>query len=288
MPRSLRSPTLRCTVNSTLHLSLLLTGPALILSCQAAETSPTEARPIEALAPVGTAGSPFAYLLERYDTDGDEGIAPEEYTRHDGQFARWDTNGDGLITEMDWTDQPAQVGSQIKVMQRMDVLGRYFQTDENGPEVLTLDELANAFFEYDGAGTPDEKLSEAEFRAGAEERALEMPGDGSMMGQSYLGEADGWARLTQHYDTDRDEVLSMDELSTIFIEQDVYELRFDQVRFDDRAAGMHFEPLSYESGLVVGSAVPAVTLTALRGGPSVDLAEIAGDQPIALIFGSYT
>lgn len=240
------------------------------------------------MAPVGTASSPFDYLLERYDADGDGTIAPDEYTRHDGQLARWDTNGDGLITGSDWAGGSAGVGSQIMVMQRMDVLGRYFQTDENGPEVLTLDELANAFFEYDGAESADEQLSEAEFRALADGRLLEMPGDGSMMGQSYVGDADGWERLTQHFDDNRDEALSLDELSAIFVDQDVYELRFDQVRFDDGAAGAHFERFSYEAGLVVGSPVPAVTLTALHGGASVDLAGIAGKQPIALIFGSYT
>jgi len=230
----------------------------------------------------------FAYLLDRYDSNDDAVITATEYTRHDGQFARWDRDEDGRLTEEDWTEVASQISPQIMIMQRLDVLGRYFQTDENGAEILTIDELANAFFDYDESGTADDELSEAEFRAMIDERAIEMPGDGSMMMQSYVGEADGWERLTQFYDSDASQTLSMDELSAAFAGSDSYELRFDQARFDGSPPDERFERLAYESGLVVGSPVPDLELTALNGGPPVELARVADGRPMALIFGSYT
>jgi len=261
-------------------------------ACQETEPGPqpivADEAPRETVPAITVSNATFAYLLERYDTDGDAVITPAEYTRHDGQLARWDLDGDGRVTEADWALEDPQVSPQIDVMQRLDVLGRYFQTDENELEILTIDELANAFLEYDGAGTPDEELTEAEFLALADERAVAMPGDGSMMGQSYIGEVDGWARLTRFYDQNGSATLDLTELTILFEQADVYELRFDQVRFDDGDAGAHFDQVAYEEGLTVGSAVPDVTLTTLHGDEPVSLAQAVGTKPVALIFGSYT
>jgi hypothetical protein len=80
----------------------------------------------------------------------------------------------------------------------------------------------------------------------------------------------------------------MFELAAVFEERDVYELRFDEIRFDDGAAGANFEALAYEAGLIVGSSVPDITLTTLHGEEPVRLTELAGGKPMALIFGSYT
>jgi len=244
---------------------------------QAAQVSPPE-----------SSGSTFAYLLARYDADRDGSITALEYTRHDGQFARWDSDGDQRISEADWSDQATTISPQIDALQRLDLLGRYFQTDENPGDVLTLDELANAFLEYDAAGTLDDHLTASEFAALAEERAVRMPGDGSMMKQSYIGEVGGWPQLADGFDSDGSGGLDMTELAAVFEERDVYELRFDELRFDGAAAGVYFDELAYEAGLVVGSSVPPVTLTSLGGGEPVALAELAGARPMALIFGSYT
>ncbi|MFT5051853.1 MAG: hypothetical protein ACI8QZ_003282 [Chlamydiales bacterium] len=283
-------------VNSTLTLLPALVGIGLVVGCRAAEPSSPGPVPGESLAEtpvgiapdVGDAVSPFGYLQQRYDADGDGVITAAEYTRHDGQLARWDRDGDGRLTQADWADATPDINPQIMTMRRMDVLGRYFQTDENGHDTLTIDELANAFFDYDEAGMADEELTEAEFLSMKDERAIEMPGDGSMMAQSYVGNVDGWERLTEFYDMDGSQTLSMAELATVFDGSDSYELHFDQVRFDDGTPGAHFEKLAYRAGLVVGSDIPEVTLTALHGAPSIDLAGIAGGKPVALIFGSYT
>lgn len=230
----------------------------------------------------------FDYLLDRYDVDGDQRISAEEYTRHDGQFERWDQDGDGHLSAADWSEAALRVSPQIETMVRMDILGRFFQTDENEEDLLTIDELANSFFEYDEVQEADERLTREEFEALAEAKAITMPGDGSMMKQSYVGDRHGWSRLTRLYDADGDERLTLAELSVLFEELDVYEFRFDRIRFDDGDAGAHFESLAYEIGLPVGSAVPEVSLTSLADDSSVSLAGLTGVRPIALIFGSYT
>jgi hypothetical protein len=276
------------------HPSSLLVAlaGALLGACQETQPAPQpivpDDAPRAAAPPIVVSNATFAYLLERYDADGDAVITQAEYTRHDGQLARWDRDGDGHVTEADWAVEDPQVSPQIDVMQRLDVLGRYFQTDENELEVLTIDELAGAFLEYDATGTPDEELTEAEFLALADERAVAMPGDGSMMGQSYIGEVDGWGRLTRFYDLNGSNSLDLTELTVLFEEADVYELRFDQVRFDDGDAGAHFDQVAYREGLTVGSSVPDVTLTTLHGDEPVSLAQVVGTMPVALIFGSYT
>ncbi|MFT7484499.1 MAG: hypothetical protein ACI9F9_000339 [Candidatus Paceibacteria bacterium] len=278
-------------LKSSLQVSAFLLGSGLMVACQAPGTPPAAVdvpMPTEASAMIAPASSPFQYLLNRYDTDGDETITQAEYTRHDGQLARWDTNADGMISGEDWSGDDSMVRPQITAMRRMDTLGRYFQTDEGGPMALTIDELANAFLEYDEAGSADELLSESEFLALADQRALKMPGDGSMMKQSYVGTSTSWNDMVRLYNMDGDDSLSMEELASVFEELDRYELRFDEVRFDDGGPGAQFEERAYIAGLEVGSSVPKVMLSDLKGGPSVDLALIAGDMPIALIFGSYT
>lgn len=230
---------LAAPTSAALGSAALGIGSILLGACQKTEPTPEAPEQVatSAAAQDETLDATFAYLLERYDTDGDAVIRPAEYTRHDGQLARWDTNADGVVSSEDWGAEDPLVTPQIDILQRMDVLGRYFQTDENEPELLTIDELANAFLEYDGAGDGNEELTEAEFRALAEERAVAMPGDGSLMMQSYIGEEDGWERLTRLYDLDGSGSLDLLEVTALYEQSDLYELRFDQVRFDGGVAG---------------------------------------------------
>jgi len=282
-----------------LHASLssvlpLLLGLGWLAACRSPEPQALadpvggQGPQLEAIAAFETADSVFGYLLQRYDEDGDGAVAAGEYTRHDGQFARWDLDADGRLTEQDWSSGDLRVGEQIDAMQRLDVLGRYFQTDEDGLEVLTLEELARAFDEYQGSEGTDEELTRQEFRSRSGAREVELPGDGSMMMQSYVGGGGGWRRLTRGFDADRSKTLSLQELSAVFEELDVRELRFDQVRYDDGAPGARFAERDYEAGLVPGSEVPDLTLSPLHGGPPVNLRSVAAERPVALIFGSYT
>lgn len=273
------------------RLAIFTTTPLILAACQSASPTTNESAAVESSDPpvlLEQSDSILDYLLERYDANRDQAVSAAEYTRHDGQFERWDTNSDGQLNAEDWTKESLSVMPQIMQMQRMDVLGRYFQTDENEPELLTIDELAAAFFEYDEAGNADEFLTQSEFEASSESRAIPMPGDGSMMKQSYTRDREGWELLSRHYDEDRDGSLTLPELTALFEELNVYEFRFDQVRFDDGEAGAHFESMAYRTGLPVGSDAPDVVLTSLADDSRVSLRSLTGIRPVALVFGSYT
>ncbi|MFT5288241.1 MAG: hypothetical protein ACI8QC_003599 [Planctomycetota bacterium] len=283
----------------SLKYLLVPIGICSLNACRATESHGDAAEPVPLpvqlsvplpgqVADVDPARTAFEFLLQRYDSDGDGALSSSEYKRHQGQFARWDTNEDGRISAEDWSADTPRVMPEITSMQRMDVLGRYFQTDDNAIELLTIDELAEAFYQYDEAGNLDEELVESEFRAGQAAHQVAMPGDGSMMMQSYVGDADGWTRLLRFYDADGSKSLNMLELSAGFEDSESYELRFDRVRFDDGAPGAAFEQRAYREGLTVGSAIPAVTLMRLEDGSSVALEDLCGLKSVALIFGSYT
>jgi hypothetical protein len=109
-----------------------------------------------------------------------------------------------------------------------------------------------------------------------------------MMMQSYVGETDGWDRLLGFFDDNLSLSLSLEEITVVFENDDIYSLRFDQVRFDDGAAGTFFEQRAYGQGLQVGSPVPDLTLENLTGTESVNLGKSVHQKPMALIFGSYT
>ena len=71
-------------------------------------------------------GDTFAYLLSRYDANGDETITTDEYTRHEVQLSRWDSNGDGVLTGVDF-DVPEPSYAEIGELRKARVAGRYFQ-----------------------------------------------------------------------------------------------------------------------------------------------------------------
>lgn len=280
----------------------VLTAIACLCACRAREASvapgPAATTRIASRSDPGTAGSPaeldvnptFAYLLERYDADGDGVVTAAEYTRRNGQLERWDTDGDGRLTVSDWGADDPLIDPQILDLQERWLLGRAFQAEGERTEVLSLDELAAAFHEYDGAdgSEPDEELGEAEFRARFDECAASLPGEGSMMIQSFAGGLDEWSELCSFFDFDRSGSLSLEELASYFEEHDLYELRFDRESYDAGVALVGSEPLDYRAGLPVGSPIPDLTLAALHGDEPVSLARLTGERPIALIFGSYT
>lgn len=235
-------------------------------------------------APEPASNPTFAYLLDRYDDNGDGAIAPGEYTRNEGQFERWDTDGDERLTAADWPDEDPTVMPAIMKLAKARLVGRQFQVDETHA-ALGREELAAAFSDYDADG--DGAISEQEFAARADERAVELPGDGSMMMQSYTGWGEPWGGLLRVLDADASESLALAELEAVF-PADADEVRFDRDRCDDGRPGDRFERADYERGLPVGAPVPELELTRLEGEGTVTLGAFERERPLALIFGSYT
>ena len=51
----------------------------------------------------GRSADVFKFLAEKYDADSDGKITAEEYDRSEENFARFDTNKDGVLTAADWS-----------------------------------------------------------------------------------------------------------------------------------------------------------------------------------------
>ena len=51
----------------------------------------------------GRSADVFKFLAEKYDADKDGKITAEEYDRSEENFARFDTNKDGVLTTADWS-----------------------------------------------------------------------------------------------------------------------------------------------------------------------------------------
>lgn len=228
----------------------------------------------------------FGHLLVRYDADGDGAIARVEYTRQEFQFDRWDTDGDGLLTAADWEGVNPRIMTEILSIQKERVLGRYFQADDDDT-VLLLEELTEAFEAYDGA-SGDGELNQAEFNARAEARLVSLPGDQSMMMQSYTGGMNPWFSLLRAFDEDKNGTIAIWELGIYLEEERGGELRFDLDRCDDGAPGATFATLDRSIGVPEGEPAPDFTLPMIHGSESVTLSDHFGETPVALIFGSYT
>lgn len=229
-------------------------------------------------------GDTFAYLLSRYDANGDGTITPDEYTRHEVQLSRWDSNGDAVLTAVDF-DVPEPSYEEIGELRKRRVVGRYFQADDEH-EVLHVEELETAFAAYEGPGG-DWELTKSEFTSRAEERRVALPGDDSLMMQNYTF-GDPWQMLLQNFDEDDTGTVALWEVGVYIENQGEDGLRFDLDRCDGGAPGDTFTRIDYVTGLAEGSAVPELEIARLDGESSVALSKFAGEVPVALIFGSYT
>ena len=275
---------------------------SVLAACTAVERQPDEAAANTAPVPDVASPAPAAqtvardylpeaedtlgHLLSRYDRDGDGAIARDEYTRHEAQFDRWDTDGDGRLTAADWEDVNPQVMPEIRSIQRERGIGRYFQSDDDNV-VLRLSELSEAFAAYDGANG-DGEITEREFNAQAQARRVSLPGDQSMMMQSYANDENPWFTLLRAFDEDQNGTLAIWELGIYLEEEQGGELRFDLDRCDDGAPGETFATLDRSIGVPVGQPAPDFTLPMVQGKERVTLSDHFDDTPVALIFGSYT
>lgn len=246
---------------------------ASVLSCGQTETPPDgEVSQVPTAAP-GAYESPLAYLLDRYDSNGDGAVSWDEHHRTAQAFARLDRDGNGLVDSADYVAAPAK-GSRMRDERAALLIGAYLQQDENG-SLLTSEELGRTFEAYDSNG--DGLLDEEEFRCGALAPA---PGPllESARARALLKDVDPWTGLLAGVDADADGSLSRSEV-LVFHE-----------RRGGGAPWVWQEELPSEQALrpLMGLPAPDLTLAPLDGGASVTLSSFEGDRPVALIFGSYT
>lgn len=246
---------------------------ASVLSCgQTEPPSDAEELRVPTAAP-GTYESPLAYLLDRYDSNGDGAVSWSEHGRTAQAFARLDRDGNGLVDSADYAAAPAK-GSRMRGERAALLIGAYLQQDENG-SFLASEELGRAFEAYDSNG--DGLLDEEEFRCGALAPA---PGPilESARARALLEDVDPWTGLLAGVDADADGSLSRSEV-LVFHE-----------RRGGGAPWVWQEELPSDQALrpLMGLPAPDLTLAPLDGGTSVTLSSFEGDRPVALIFGSYT
>ena len=225
----------------------------------------------------GAHDSPWEYLVAEYDADGDGAISAAEHGRGDESFRRLDQNGDDVITAADFD-------GERDVIRAMMMLALYFQADGERLE-LAAAELPDAVAAYDRDG--DRGVDGEELAASREARAAHgIPLNDGM--RRTLERMDPWKTLTEAADQDADGVLAEADLLAFFRANDpegseVWDLRPFLGRGHGRSADAH-------DGLAaqLGQPAPDFTLSSDDGEERVTLSDFVDDQPVALIFGSYT
>ena len=276
----------------------ILFGLAAVLAggCQA--TAPTSSTPDPApvapvaLAPMDVDGAHetnWAYLVAKYDADGDGRITADEHGRGADVFERLDQDGDGVLTGADSGSRGGRgSGNSARMAQRM--TSTYFQDDADpDTAVFALAELETSVDAYDANG--DGVVDRSEFEAFAAIRRVDPPGNDAPAVRRMMNNIDGYAVIVEAVDDDGDEAIGRDELIAFFHARDdgdgVWTLTdpFGGRRGRRGGAPDGAEPTT---GPKVGTLAPDFELRAPDGGPTVTLSSFRGNLPVALIFGSYT
>ncbi len=279
--------------------ALVLLGPAGLAQHADTGAGADADRPGEETAPVRGEDyeTPWPFLSDKYDADGDGRIDREEYDRSDDAFARLDKDGSGAITEEDLAGGGGVMsGSMMASM----TLRMHFQDDDDG-EVLARAEVESRFAALDTDG--DERLTSEEFDRGI----ATVEDDTGMGGMMQRMQIDRFGALAGEADRDDDLLLSRAELLAYFdaLDTDDNGVLAPQSRSGRRggrggprpeASGRGSargtepeEPDADTAPNAVGQIAPDFTLKPSHGdGEPVTLSSFAGKQPVALIFGSYT
>ena len=230
----------------------------------------------------GRVASNWAYLLGKYDADGDQRVEASEYDRDSKRFTRLDLNADGVLSVEDFPvlDEDSFRGFyQGQRAQR--VLAMHFQADDDDGE-LRLDELEWMITAYDA--DYDEAIDASEFAASADEHRRELDdGDRSGTEGAMMGDYDPWDVLAEAADGDDDGRLTASEMVSFFQSR----CQGGEI-LDLRSEAMENRWTKDTSGVAAGEWAPDFSLEPPHGGERVTLSSFRGDRPVALIFGSYT
>ncbi|MFT7676039.1 MAG: Ca2+-binding EF-hand superfamily protein [Planctomycetota bacterium] len=247
-----------------------------LLACGGASSLPTGPSSVPA-SEAGVHASALEYLLERHDVDSDGEISAQEYDRTPRAFARLDRNRDGVVSAGDFLATP-RGGSRKRAERAALLVAQFLQTDGDRGRI-EADELRSAFAAYDTDG--DDRIGEGEFRCGMGQLAPAETGPQSRQALALLRGIDPWLGLLGGIDSDLDGWIARSEL-----------LDFFRSRSDGKpwriAQGDEVLELEVAQRPLEGRVAPDFTLQSLGGGAPVTLSSFVGDQPVALIFGSYT
>ena len=219
----------------------------------------------------------LAYLLDKYDANGDGGISREEYDRSDTTFERLDRNRDDSIGEDDFRRDGDSMAERMRLMRTQRIMARYFQDDRENDK-LSLEELERGIAHYDT--NFDGLLAREEFTALSEEHRVQLEGDDGGMIARMMDGVEPWDALVAGTDSDDDGMVAGMELVSFFQAMDDGDLVWSLGRGPSSPRPV--------TGPVAGNPAPDFTLLPPSGGDPVTLSSFAGSKPVALIFGSYT
>jgi Ca2+-binding EF-hand superfamily protein len=201
----------------------------------------------------------WTFIQQRYDADRDGRVTEAEYARGEVQFANYDIDGDGVLTEKDFPDETWYNGFGSGVAREADRDRNRVVTGEEWK--LFLDRLDP---DGDGEMTQDELG-----RAYSPQMVTRM----SIVALSFDQDLDGkitrvdYAMLFGDLDRNKDGVLTGAELQP--------------------KAGVGSRPMRPAPG--VGEVAPDFELPlADDAEKTVRLSSFRNNKPVALIFGSYT
>jgi Ca2+-binding EF-hand superfamily protein len=277
---------------SALAVMLLSTGPdtfASVLAQDAAGEVTTDAE--QAAVPqavVGDTDSIWTYLVQKYDTNADQRITRDEYTRDDATFARLDRDGDGAVTAEETVNASRRGGGSPSMMTAMVVMRAFGERTGGMPSGLTRAQLESGATAMDS--NADLVITREEFDA--------LAGRGG--GRMRMPDMDRFGMLLESVDTDGSETISRQELLAWFDTADSDkdgQLSMqrpggggrggDRGGVNGRERGPRAVPTT-EPQAGVGRTAPDFTLQLLHDGAPVTLSSFVGNTPVALIFGSYT
>lgn len=219
----------------------------------------------------GDRSATWKHLQSQYDKNGDQKISTEEHARGERVFGNLDRDGDGFITEADFTSRGRGSGRR----------DRSEATDRDAQVARTLGDMYGSFLNRDGKPG----LATAEWKKMI--TALEPDGNGViakknlklLMGIEGDGRMAGMMgnRLASSFDRDQDGDITVDDLNAVF------------AALDKNGDGLIEQGTEIDMPPGKGEIAPDFTLPfADNQAETVTLSSFRGDKPVALIFGSYT